>query len=149
VSASTDPSAGVTDTTTDAAGEQVAVFRRLVDDGAWGVMVSTADYALLDPGVPAAFSPVVVGRLLREDLGFTGLVVTDDLSAAAQVLPWTAGDRAVLAVTAGCDLVLASKDPSVAPEMASALADHARHDPDFAARLADAARRVLAAKATL
>jgi len=149
VSGNTDAVAGVTDTTTDAGSEQVAVYRRMVDGGAWAVMVSTADYARLDPGVPAAFSPVVVQQLLRQDLGFTGLVVTDDLSAAAQVMAWSPGDRAVLAVAAGCDLVLASTDPRVVPEMVQALTARARSDPAFAARLADAARHVLAAKASM
>ncbi|WP_298461134.1 glycoside hydrolase family 3 N-terminal domain-containing protein [uncultured Cellulomonas sp.] len=147
VTGNTDAVDGVTDTTTDAGSDQVAVVRRMVDDGVWGVMVSTADYALLDPGVPAAFSPVVVGDLLRGDLGFDGLVVTDDLSGAAQVAGWTPGERAVLAVAAGCDLVLASEVPQVAPEMAQALSARARTDPEFAARLADAVRHVLAAKA--
>ena len=144
VTADTDTTADVRDTVTGRDSEQVAAFGALVDDGVPLVMVSSAVYTLLDPDRPAVFSPEVVDGLLRDDLGFRGVVSTDDLSAASQVLAWSPGDRAVLAVEAGCDLVLASKDPTVAPAMLDALLDRAREDPQFAARVEDAARRVLA-----
>ena len=60
-------------------------------------------YAALDPDNPATTSPAV-HRLLREDLGFTGLLMTDDISM--QALSGTPGDRAKAAIAAGCDLVL-------------------------------------------
>ena len=146
VTGNTDSTAGVTDDVTDAASDQVAVFRHEVARGARFVMVGTASYARLDPGIPAAFSAKIVDGLLRQQLGFDGVVVTDDLSAAAQVAAWTPGERAVMAVEAGCDVVLASKDPSVLPAMVQALLDKARADPAFAATVQRAARRVLAAK---
>lgn len=112
-------------------------------------MVGTAEYARLDPGTPAAFSSKIVDGLLRGQLGFGGVVITDDLSAAAQVAAWTPGERAVKAVEAGCDVALASKDPSVLPAMVQALLDKARADPAFAAVVEKAARRVLAAKGVI
>ncbi|HWV78801.1 MAG TPA: glycoside hydrolase family 3 N-terminal domain-containing protein, partial [Isoptericola sp.] len=80
-------------------------------------------------------------------LGFDGVVMTDDVSAAAQVQDRSPGERAVDAVDAGVDLVLASADPSVAPAMADALVAKARKDPAFAEKVDASARRVLAAKA--
>jgi beta-N-acetylhexosaminidase len=133
----------------DASSDQVSVFRQEVARGARFVMVGTAEYARLDPGTPAAFSSKIVDGLLRGQLGFGGVVITDDLSAAAQVAAWSPGERAVKAVEAGCDVVLASKDPSVLPAMVQALLDKARADPTFAAAVEQAAHRVLAAKGVI
>ena len=77
------------------------------------------------------------------------MVVTDDVSAAAQVQQWSPGERAVRAVEAGVDLVLASADPSVVPEMADALVERARKDEGFAKKVDASAERVLEAKAGL
>jgi len=146
VTGNTDSTAQVVDEVTDASSDQVSVFRQEIASGARFVTVGTAEYARLDPGTPAAFSSKIVDGLLRGQLGFRGVVITDDLSAAAQVAAWSPGERAVKAVEAGCDVVLASKDPSVLPAMVQALVDKARADPAFAAVVEQAARRVLAAK---
>lgn len=154
VTANTDTSAGVTDDVTTADDASVSVFRDVIGavSGNPGpkpwVMVSTAVYSRIDGSLPAAFSPAVVG-VLRQQVGFDGVVITDDLSAAAQVQQWSPGQRAVLAIDAGCDIVLASAQPQVTAEMATALADRARSDPGFAAKVDAAARRVLAAKGEL
>ncbi len=152
VTANTDTTADVVDDVTTADDASVGVFRDVLaatSDGPgpkpW-VMVSTAVYSQIDPSLPAAFSPAVVG-LLRNDLGFDGVVITDDVSRAEQVQRWSPGERAVLAIDAGCDIVLASADPSVTGEMAKALLERAHTDPAFAAKVDAAARRVLAAKA--
>jgi beta-N-acetylhexosaminidase len=149
VTENTDTDAEVTDDVTTRDDPSVRVFARGIEAGAGFVMMSTAVYERIDPDAPAAFSPVVVDGLLRGDLGFDGVVMTDDLSAAAQVQGWSPAERAVDAVDAGVDLVLASADPSVAPEMADALVAEAREDPAFATKVDASARRVLAAKAGL
>ena len=147
VAGNTDTSASVTDSVTARTGDAaVEVFSRLISDGARVVMVSSAVYTLIDAGSPAVFSSVVVTDMLRGDLGFTGVVITDDISAAAQVSTWSPAERAVLAVRAGCDIVLASGDPGVVEEMAQGLVDQARTDPAFAARVDESALRVLALK---
>jgi len=146
VTGDTDTTANVTDDLTSPSSDQVASFQHAVDRGTPFVMVSTAIYALIDPTAPAAFSPVVVDGLLRDTLGFDGVVITDDVSAAAQVAAWTPGDRAVDAIEAGCDIVLASKDPTVLPAMITALTQKAQTDPAFAAKVDAAVLRVLAAK---
>ena len=109
-------------------------------------MMSTAIYSRMDPSAPAAFSSTVVQRGVREALGFEGVVVTDDLSGAAQVAAWSPGDRAIDAIAAGCDMVLFSKDPSVVPDAVTAVVARAQADPAFAARVDESARRVLALK---
>ncbi len=67
----------------------VAVFASGIEAGAAFVMTSTAVYPQIDGTLPAAFSPVVVDGMLRGDLGFEGVVVTDDVSAAQQVQAWS------------------------------------------------------------
>jgi beta-N-acetylhexosaminidase len=146
VAANTDDTAGVTDSVTTRDDASVAVFRAGIGADPMSVMVSTAVYSRIDPDNPAAFSSTVVTDMLRGDLGFDGLVVTDDLSGAKQVAAWTPGDRAIRALTAGVDLVLVSKEPTVAHEMVAAVVERARSDPDFAAVVRTAAERVLVAK---
>ena len=144
VGANTDTASDVTDGTTAPSGEAaVSVFADAIGGGARVVMVSSAVYPLIDDSSPAVFSPAVVTDMLRGDLGFTGVVITDDVSAAAQVQEWDPGQRAVRAVRAGCDIVLASGDPSTAIDMVRALVDQARDDPAFADRIDQSAARVL------
>ena len=147
VTGNTDESAGVTDTVTTADAPSVDVFEAGIESGSGLVMMSSAVYARIDPDAPAVFSPTVVG-LVRE-LGFDGVIISDDLSAAVQVENVPAGRRAVRAVEAGVDLVLASAEPSVAPVMVDALVRAARDDQAFAAKVDAAAARVVAAKADL
>lgn len=149
VTANTDTTAGVSESVTGFDSPAVDVFRSGVEAGASAVLMSTAVYTEMDPAAPAAFSPTVVGQGVRQALGFDGVVVTDDLSGAAQVAAWSPGDRAVLAIAAGCDLVLFSKDPSVAPAAVDAVVARAQADPAFAARVDESVLRVLALKERL
>lgn len=144
----TDTSAGVTDTVTGPDAKSVEAFAANVASGSEFVMMSSAVYTKIDAERPAVFSPAAID-LLRDDVGFDGVIMTDDLAAAAQVQAWSPGDRAVLAVEAGVDLVLASADPTTAAPMARALVERAERNPDFAARIDEAAARVLTAKSAL
>jgi beta-N-acetylhexosaminidase len=109
------------------------------------VMVSSAYYARIDPDQRAAFSSTVIADLLRHDLAFRGVVISDDLSAAAMsdVAP---GDRALRFLRAGGDLLIVSS-PDQAATMAQALLQAAEDNPRVAARVTQSATRVLAMKA--
>jgi beta-N-acetylhexosaminidase len=148
VGGNTDFSAGVTDELVTADGPDVGEYRGLISGGPAVVMMSTAIYNQIDPSAPAAFSAAVVG-VLRNQVGFDGVITTDDLSSATQVSGWSPADRATLAIDAGVDLVLVSNDPSVFPEMYQAVLSRAQSDPTFAAKVDASARRVLEAKAPL
>ena len=145
VRGNTDVSSGVTDRTTTRRDAALAPFARAIDTGVPFVMMSTATYALIDPRQPAAFSAVVIGQVLRGDLGFDGVVISDDLGSARQVASVPAGQRAVRFVAAGGDVVL-TVDPLVLPAMQRALLARARSDPRFRAQVDAAATRVLTAK---
>ncbi|WP_318657251.1 glycoside hydrolase family 3 N-terminal domain-containing protein [Cellulosimicrobium composti] len=149
VAENTDTDAGVTDDVTTRDDPSVAVFASGIEAGAAFVMTSTAVYTQIDPSLPAAFSPVVVDGMLREDLGFDGVVITDDVSAAQQVQAWSPAERAVLTIEAGGDMVLASADPGVVEPMVAAVVERASTDPAFAAKVDAAVQRVLAAKERL
>ena len=141
VTRNTDTASGVTDTlTTGADDAAVQIFAALMATGTRAVMVSSAVYGLIDASNPAIFSSAVVTDLLRTGLGFQGVVLTDDVAAAAQVAAWTPGERAVAAVRAGCDIVLASADASVAEAMVAGA------DPAFAARVDESVLRIQSLK---
>lgn len=146
VTRNTDTSSGVTDTVTTQKSPAVSIFGTEIDRGTRVVMVSSAIYARMDPDNPAVFSSAIVTGLLRQRLGFTGVIMTDDVSAAEQVSGWSPADRAVLALQAGVDIVLVSADPSVAAPMVSAVVAKAQSDPAFASVVDEAARHVVELK---
>ncbi|MEW1835153.1 glycoside hydrolase family 3 N-terminal domain-containing protein [Microbacterium sp. NPDC079995] len=148
VTANTDTTADVVDTTVTADGADVDVYRPLVEAGPSAVMVSSAIYDRIDGSGPAVFSPKVL-KVLRDQVGFDGAVFSDDLSAAVAVSAWTPAERAVDAISAGVDVVLVSAKPSVFPAMYDAVLAEAESDPQFAAQVDAAAARVLAAKADM
>lgn len=147
----TDTSAGVVDSTTTRSADTAVsvIFGAAIAAGAPVIMVSSATYSLIDPSAPAVFSSTIVTDMLRREMGFSGVVITDDVSAAVQVQDVSAGDRAVRAIRAGCDIVLASADPTVAADMVKALITTAQSDPAFAARVDESATRVLNLKKSL
>jgi beta-N-acetylhexosaminidase len=77
-------------------------FRRLADMR-WG-MTSHVVYAAIDPERPATQSPKVIAEIIRGDIGFAGILVSDDLNMEA--LQGSLGDRTRLARGAGCDVAL-------------------------------------------
>ncbi|HET8562163.1 MAG TPA: glycoside hydrolase family 3 N-terminal domain-containing protein [Marmoricola sp.] len=144
VHANTDTSSGVTDRVTVRHDAYFGPFQRTVDAGVPFVMMSTAYYRRIDPKNPAAFSPFIVGTILRGDLGFTGVVISDSLDAR-QVLGWRPGRRAVKFFRAGGDMALVT-NPKVLPVMYQAVLDRARASASFRTRLDHAVLRVLLAK---
>jgi beta-N-acetylhexosaminidase len=146
VNANTDTTAGVTDTAVTATGADVGIYKTQIASGARYIMVSSAIYQQIDPSSPGVFSHALVTGLLRQKLGFSGVIVTDDLSGAVQVEYLSPADRAIDAIEAGVDIVLVSKDPTVGPVMVAAVLAKAQSDPSFAKLVATAARRVVTAK---
>ena len=148
VSENTDVSSGVTDRVTTRTDAYLGPFRAVMRTGHPFVMMSSAVYSRIDPTRPAAFSPTVITGLLRHDLGFDGVVISDDLGAARQVSAVPTGDRAVRFVAAGGDMVL-TVSPATLPAMFAALYDRAVRDPAFRAQVDRSAQRILLAKQRL
>jgi beta-N-acetylhexosaminidase len=145
VAGNTDNSSGVTDSVTTRHDPYLDPFEAGIRAGAPFVMMSTAIYSKIDPDHPAAFSSIIIGGMLRGDLGFTGVVISDDLGGAAQVSGYGVGRRAVDFIQAGGDIVL-TVDASQAAEMTRALLAKASSDPAFLSKVNAAALVVLQAK---
>jgi len=145
VQGNTDFTSGVKDTVTTANDPYLAPFKAGIAAGTEAVMTSTAIYTKIDPDNPGAFSHTVVTGLLRDKLGFDGVVITDDVSSAKQVAAWSLGQRAVKAIAAGNDIVLAGV-PDQIPAMTAAVVAKAKADPAFARQVDAAAARVVTAK---
>lgn len=92
----------------------LAPFRAAVDAGLPAVMVGHLDVRAIDPRVPSSLSRPVVTGLLREEVGFGGLVVTDALDMAGVTRDRDPGRVAVQAMRAGSDVLLMPPSPAVA-----------------------------------
>jgi beta-N-acetylhexosaminidase len=125
-------------------------FSAAIAAGAPLVMVGHARYPALDAHRIASQSPAIATGLLRGELGFTGVVMTDSLEAHASLAATDGdvGEAAVRALAAGSDLLL-STGPGSFPLMRDALLAQARRAPAFRRRVADAAARVLALRRAL
>jgi beta-N-acetylhexosaminidase len=145
VKGNTDTKAGVTDKVTTRHDAYLKPFQAAVDAGVPFVMMSTAYYSHLDPKNPAAFSPFVIDTMLRGDLGFKGVVISDDLARAAQVASFSPAGRALRFIGAGGDIVL-TVDHDPLPEMYAAVLGRAQDKKSFRAKVNAAALRVLTAK---
>jgi beta-N-acetylhexosaminidase len=135
---------GITDDVTDANDPFLQPFAAGVKAGAGLVMVGSARYSKLDPKVPAMFSAPIVTDLLRGDLGYDGVVITDDVNARA-VRSTPAPQRAVRFIDAGGDIVLTG-NAGVAPAMIAAVEAKAAEDEAFAAKVDASVQRVLTLK---
>jgi beta-N-acetylhexosaminidase len=140
----TDTVAGVVDTTTTPADASLRPFRAAANAGVPFVMVALATYTRIDPAHLAVFSPTVM-RLLRDEMGFAGVIVSDDLGEATAIAGIPPAQRAISFLAAGGDLIV-SKTVAPTETMAEAVVARASSDPAFGARVGDAVRHVLAAK---
>jgi beta-N-acetylhexosaminidase len=145
VSGNTDFTAQVVDTTTTEDDPYLRSFRRAIRAGVPFVMVALATYTRIDPNHLAVFSPAVMRTMLRDDLGFRGVVVSDDLGAAVAVADIPPATRAIDFLRAGGDLIV-SKTAGPADQMAAAIVARAGSTPAFKSLVDQAALRVLEAK---
>jgi beta-N-acetylhexosaminidase len=142
----TDTTARAVDTTTTAQDPYLGPFAAGIKQGSAAVMISSASYPRLDAKNIAAFSDPIITGLLRDQMGFAGLIMSDDLGAAVAVRAVPVGSRAVRFIRAGGDLVLTIRPDDAAP-MSGALLAAANRSPAFTNRVTDAATQVLRAKA--
>jgi len=141
----TDFTANVIDKVTTADDPYLQSFQAAVDAKVPFVMVALATYTKIDPHHLAVFSPTVM-QLLRDGMGFGGVIVSDDIGEAEAIRDIPPGQRAIEFLSAGGDLIV-SKTVEPAVEMASAILGRMASDPAFGDRVQDAVHRVLEAKA--
>ena len=80
-------------------------FRKAIEAGVASIMTAHVVVRELDDSVPATLSPRVIDGLLRRELKYDGVIVSDDLEMKAVAKHWAPGPSAVLAAQAGCDLL--------------------------------------------
>lgn len=112
--------------------EDMLPFERLIRAGLAGIMPAHVIYSQVDNRT-AGFSPIWIKQILRGRLDFQGAVFSDDLDMAAADVAGDPAARALAALTAGCDVVLACNDRQAALAMLHGL-DHTP-DPVRQARL--------------
>ncbi len=89
--------------------EDTKVFVDLIKQSkpnTYTIMVSHAMYPQIDPDHPSSLSKAIITDWLRKDMGYNGVVVTDDMDMGALAKHYTFGDMAVLSILAGSDILL-------------------------------------------
>ena len=89
--------------------EDTKVFVDLIKQSkpnTYTIMVSHAMYPQIDPDHPASLSKTIITDWLRKDMGYNGVVVTDDMDMGALAKHYTFGDMAVQSILAGSDILL-------------------------------------------
>jgi beta-N-acetylhexosaminidase len=122
-------------------------FRAAIDAGTEFVMAGHAVYPALDPDRIASQSQAVIDGLLRDELGYDGVVMTDSLEAAAVRAVADVEEAALASARAGVDVILTTGRGSYIRVFRALLAE-AREDPEFRRRVRVSAARVLAAQSS-
>lgn len=85
-------------------------FKAAIEEGVSGIMTSHALYPALDSEQPATLSSTILTTLLREKMGFDGLIMTDDLEMGAIAEGWGVAEGALASFEAGADILLICED---------------------------------------
>jgi beta-N-acetylhexosaminidase len=113
------------------------------------IMLSNATYTAYDASRAAGWSRVISETLLRHDLGFKGVTITDSLSGTAAARGLTASTLAVRAAVAGTDMILVTGSESATQAVYATLVADARNGTIPRSRLVSSYDRILAMKAGL
>ncbi|MEM9467360.1 MAG: glycoside hydrolase family 3 N-terminal domain-containing protein [Actinomycetota bacterium] len=112
------------------------------------IMTGHIRYEGVDDGLPASLSEVITTGWLRDELGYEGVVITDDLHTMQGVGAFAPADRGVTAIAAGADLALyVATDDAAA--VIDAIVERMATDPGFAEQARASAARVLRLKGAL
>ncbi|GJQ19849.1 MAG: beta-N-acetylhexosaminidase [Bacteroidia bacterium] len=124
---------------------ELVPFRKTFRDGVLSVMIAHIAASAFDSVsvIPATVSPSISTDLLRRDMGFRGLVVTDAMVMRGVSTKYHPAESIVLAVKAGADLILMPPDADLAID---AIVDAVRRGQLTESRLDESVRRVLAVK---
>jgi beta-N-acetylhexosaminidase len=144
VSGNTDFTSNVVDSVTGPSDPYLGSFRAAVAAGVPFVMVALATYTKIDASELAVFSPKVM-LLLRSEIGFRGVIMSDDIGDATAVQSTPSASRAIAFLSAGGDLITSQSLPP-AETMAAAVLAEASASPSFRAVVDADAQRILAAK---
>ena len=126
---------------------ELAPYRAMIDSGKAQMVMST-DLLMpaFDPVLPAELSPAIITGLLRGELGFAGVVMTDALYMAGIANKWSMPQAGVMAIEAGCDMLLGPWNVSQMRAMFVAIQNALKSGAISKARLDQSVRRILTLK---
>lgn len=111
----------------------------------FAVMVGHVRYPALDDA-PASLSPVVITNLLRNELGYDGVVITDNITMKAVAARYSPGEAALRAVHAGADIILVSHEYEAAIDAYNAILQALKSGIISEERIDASVRRILRMK---
>ena len=123
----------------------IVPFKNVIDAGVMSIMAAHVAFPALEnnKNVPASLSQNVVTKLLKEELGFKGLVVTDALNMAGIIKHFTTEQVALMCVDAGIDLILMPQGEQLTIDVIEKAVNDGKIRPD---RIESSARKILEAK---
>ncbi|MBD3239351.1 MAG: hypothetical protein GF331_02105 [Chitinivibrionales bacterium] len=125
----------------------LAPYRNLIANGLPAIMLAHSIFPSLDPRREiATLSKAVISDVLRGELAFDGVVMTDSFTMGGLVAKYEVAEAAVKAINAGVDLILLKDENALRGEVFTALVDAVRTGRLNEAQVENAARRVLEAK---
>lgn len=153
-SSTADSHEGFVDITQSWQESELDPYRALIEEGLVDMVMAGhlyhADYANGDGETPSSLSARWIDGVLRTELGFSGVVISDDLEMAAIREHFTLEETVAMAVRAGVDILLFSNTADYRPELnreiLAILLDEAHADPAFEARIRQSYERILALK---
>ena len=125
---------------------ELAPFRATIKAKVAAIMSAHILYPALDADTPATLSHRILMGLLREQLGFEGLIITDDLEMQAIDAHYQTGNAAVMAIQAGADLVMVPWTLKKQQQAYNALRNAVKRGKISHTRLDASVRRILKAK---
>jgi len=124
-----------------------AAFRGLLDKQPGMIMVTHVLVQAIDPSMPSSLSPKVVQETLRDEMGYQGVVITDNLWMKGVSLRYSLGEASVLAVLAGDDLLEGPWNPGSMRGVLDALKNAVQSGRISMDRIDQSVRRILTLKA--
>jgi beta-glucosidase-like glycosyl hydrolase len=123
-------------------------FKQAIEAGVQAIMTAHLQLPALDPtpDTPATLSPLIITGLLREEIGFDGLIVTDAMGMGGVTTLYSPEEAALKAVQAGVDIILLPPKPD---DVIESLIQAVRNDQISEARINISVKRILEAKARL
>ena len=121
-------------------------FRAAIDADVAAIMTAHIVYPAFDADRPATLSSIILTELLRKELGFDGLLITDDMEMKAIDDRYPSGEAAVMAIEAGADIVMVLWTPAKQIEALDALLSAVKSGRISQARLDQSVKRILKSK---
>ena len=127
--------------------EHLEPYRALIAEGLPAIMTAHTAYPALDAGgLPATLSKKILTGLLKGEMGFKGVVTTDEITMGGIIQNFDVPEACVQAIDAGCDLVLIRDEGSLIDEIVPALVEAVKSGRLPQERVEDAVRRTLSVK---